>query len=181
MKKMTNKEVFINNELVVLKDMYVKFYNEELPEEEIKKYGFLNKDYFTLFYNTFEPVFNHVVNEATNIIEESDMVKFIERRLYWVTIYKRNKNLFGLDPNMFSDNVKVILASDFDDIYQVEEFQDKGWDNYDVYDIKNKLIFRSIEQIEEYLDRYKYIEECFPNIRKFLTDYILNLKSAMMY
>ena len=178
---MTNKEVFINDELVVLKDMYDKFYNEELSEEEIKKYGFLNRDYFKLFHEIFEPVFNHIVNESTNVIEESDMVKFIERRLYWVTIYKRNKNLFGLDPNMFSDNVKVILASDFDDIYQVEEFQDKGWDNYDVYDIKNKLIFRSIEQIEEYLDRYKYIEECFPNIRKFLTDYILNLKSAMMY
>jgi hypothetical protein len=48
---MTNKEVFINDELVVLKDMYDKFYNEDLSEEEIKNYGFLNKEYFKLFHD----------------------------------------------------------------------------------------------------------------------------------
>lgn len=170
---MTNKEVFIKEELEVIKEMYARLDRGELRNREIIMHGFLHINAFINFRQIFEKIYADVVEGTYNgrFVDMLDYVNFLSGRLYWMELLRRNSDLFNLySNNIEASTIKRALECEFIDIHQVEEFKDKGWENYDIYDIRNKILSRSSEQVGEYLDKYKYLDERFPELR----DYIVN-------
>jgi len=154
-----NFEKFKEKELNFIKDLYFGNDNKDKNsfECDLNEYGFLNDDHLERFRSCFNRYYSSTINAKFGYIDKMDTVHFILQRNKYCFLMSLFKGLMSAyySHSITKDQLKEEFKKLFDEeFYRVPIFMKEEWDNYDVFDIKNKLYIAARQELDSYINEY---------------------------
>jgi hypothetical protein len=160
---------FKKEELDVIKGLYKKYddlliHNSytlssgllKYVEDSLSKHNFLSRYQFLFFRRIFTRFYDENY-EVDFPFDRMNTVNFIIRRNKYCTLMMTFIGLMtayycgSISKEDIKETIKESFGSDFS---RVPIFEEDKWEDYDIFDIKNKIFLGARSEIDEYIKKY---------------------------
>jgi len=125
-------------------------------EEHLAKNNFLSLHHFQFFKRVFNKFYKEYY-KINNPFDRMSTVNFIIRRNKYCTLMMTFIGLMtayycgSIRKEDIKETIKESFGSDF---FKVPIFKEDKWEDYDIFDIKNKIFLGARSEIDEYIKKY---------------------------
>ena len=125
-------------------------------EDTLSRHNFLSRHHFESFKKVFDKFYreNYKLNAP---FDRMITVNFIIRRNKYCTLMMTFIGLMSAYycESISKEDIKETIKKSFGNIFsRVPIFEEDKWEEYDIFDIKNKIFLGARSEIDEYIKRY---------------------------